>query len=279
MICAAARFKRSASKKERPMRALSIAASGMQAQQMNVDVISHNIANMNTTGYKRQRAEFEDMLYQNVERPGATSSSNGTVLPLGIQLGSGVRAAAVGRIAEQGGTSQTGNPYDLAINGSGFIQVTLPSGQIGYTRAGNLAVNADGVIVTSDGYPIQPSITVPPEATAIQISRDGVVEATVTGQTAPQQLGQLETATFVNPAGLEAVGDNLFLETPASGQPNTGKPGDPGFGTLMQGYLELSNVDAVEEISSLIVAQRAYEMNARVITAADEMLQTTNQVH
>ncbi len=260
------------------MQALSIAASGMQAQQTNVDVISHNIANMNTTGYKRQRAEFEDMLYQNVERPGATSSSNGTVLPTGIQLGAGVRTAAVGRITEQGGMSQTGNAYDLAIDGRGYLQVTMPSGQIAYTRAGNLSVNADGQIVTSDGYPIEPAITVPQEATAIQVSRDGIVEATLTGQAAPQQLGQLEIANFLNPAGLEAIGDNLYLETPASGSPQTATPGSPGFGTLMQGYLELSNVNAVEEISSLIVAQRAYEMNARVITAADEMLQTTTQV-
>jgi flagellar basal-body rod protein FlgG len=174
--------------------------------------------------------------------------------------------------------SQTGNAYDLAIDGRGYIQVTLPSGQTGYTRAGNLAVNADGQIVTADGYPIEPAITVPQEATAVQVSRDGIVEATITGQTDPQQLGQLELATFVNPQGLEAIGDNLYLETPASGQPNTATPGSPGVGTLVQGYLELSNVNAVEEISSLIVAQRAYEMNARVITAADEMLQTTTQV-
>ena len=260
------------------MRALSIAASGMEAQQLNVEVISHNIANMNTTGYKRQRAEFEDMLYQNQVRPGSSSSSNGNIVPLGIQLGVGVRTAAVGRITEQGGMSQTGNPYDLAINGSGYFQVTLPSGQLAYTRAGNLAVNADGVIVTSDGYSIEPSITVPPEATAVNISRDGIVEATMPGQTAPQQLGQLEIANFINPPGLEAVGDNLYLETPASGSPNVATPASPGFGTLMQGYLELSNVNAVEEISSLIEAQRAYEMNSRVITAADEMLQATTQL-
>ena len=260
------------------MRALSIAASGMQAQQLNVDVISHNIANMNTTGYKRQRAEFTDMLYQNLERPGSTSSSSGAINPLGIQLGVGVKTQAVGRITEQGGMTQTQNPYDLAVDGRGYIQVTMPSGQIAYTRSGNLAVNADGVMVTADGYPIQPSITVPPEATAIQISRDGIVEATLAGQTAPQQLGQLELASFVNPAGLEALGDNLYLETPASGSPNTATPGSPGLGTLMQGFLETSNVNAVEEISSLIVAQRAYEMNARVITAADEMLQSTTNL-
>ncbi len=260
------------------MRALSIAASGMQAQQLNVDVISHNIANMNTTSYKRQRAEFQDMLYQNMERPGATSSASGGVLPLGIQLGVGVRADAVGRVTEQGGISATGNPYDLAINGRGYFQITMPSGQTGYTRAGNLAVNADGAIVTADGYALEPSITVPAEATAIQITRDGVVEVTLAGQTDPQQIGQLEIAAFINPAGLEAIGDNLYLETPASGTATTATPGSPGLGTLMQGYLELSNVNAVEEISALIVAQRAYEMNARVITAADEMLQSTTQL-
>ncbi|UPT61757.1 MAG: flagellar basal-body rod protein FlgG [Hyphomonadaceae bacterium JAD_PAG50586_4] len=260
------------------MRALSIAASGMQAQQLNVDVISHNIANMNTTGYKRQRAEFQDMLYQNMERPGSTSSASGAILPLGIQIGVGVQADAVGRITEQGGISATQNPYDLAINGRGFLQVALPSGQTAYTRAGNLAVNADGSIVTADGYLLEPSISVPAEAVGMQITRDGIVEVTLQGQTEPQQIGQIEIATFINPAGLEGIGDNLFLETPASGAPNTSTPGSPGFGTIMQGFLELSNVNAVEEISSLIVAQRAYEMNARVITAADEMLQATTQL-
>jgi flagellar basal-body rod protein FlgG len=260
------------------MQALSIAASGMQAQQLNVDVISHNIANMNTTSYKRQRAEFSDMLYQNLERPGSTASATGSILPMGIQIGVGVRADAVGRIDEQGGMSRTDNPYDMAINGRGFFQVTLPSGQTGYTRAGNFAVNADGQLVTSEGYPVDPAITVPPEATAVQVTRDGIVEATVAGQTSAQQLGQLTLASFINPQGLEAIGDNMFLETPASGSPTTATPGSPGLGTVMQGYLELSNVNAVEEVSALIVAQRAYEMNARVITAADEMLQATTQL-
>ncbi|MGE0739951.1 MAG: flagellar basal-body rod protein FlgG [Hyphomonadaceae bacterium] len=260
------------------MRALSIAASGMQAQQLNVDVISHNIANMNTTAYKRQRAEFQDMLYQNMERPGSTSSASGAILPTGIQLGVGVRADAVGRVTEQGGMSQTNNAYDVAINGRGFLQIALPSGQTAYTRAGNLAVNADGQIVTADGYLLEPSIAIPPEATSMQITRDGIVEVTIAGQTDPQQVGQIELASFINPAGLEAIGDNLYLETPASGAPNTATPGSPGLGTVMQGYLELSNVNAVEEISALIVAQRAYEMNARVITAADEMLQSTTQL-
>jgi len=260
------------------MRALSIAASGMQAQQLNVDVISHNIANMNTTAYKRQRAEFQDMLYQNLERPGSTSSASGAILPMGIQIGVGVRADAVGRITEQGGMTATNNAYDLAINGRGFFQVTLPSGQTGYTRAGNFAVNADGQLVTADGYPVEPAITVPQEATAIQITRDGIVEVTTANSPDPQQIGQLEIASFINPAGLEAIGDNMYLETPASGSPTTATPGSPGLGTVMQGYLELSNVNAVEEISALIVAQRAYEMNARVITAADEMLQSTTQL-
>jgi flagellar basal-body rod protein FlgG len=260
------------------MRALDIAASGMLAQQMNVDVISHNIANMNTTAYKRQRADFEDMLYQNLERPGATSSASGAILPMGIQLGVGVQADAVARINEQGGLAQSANPYDLAINGQGFLQVQLPSGSTAYTRAGNFAVNADGELVTADGYPIEPSITIPPETTGVQITRDGIVEVTMSGQTDPQQVGQIELASFINPGGLEAIGDNLYLETPASGSPNTATPGSPGLGVLMQGYLEISNVNAVEEISSLIVAQRAYEMNARVITAADEMMQATTQL-
>jgi flagellar basal-body rod protein FlgG len=260
------------------MRALSIAATGMQAQQLNVDVISHNIANMNTTAYKRQRAEFQDMLYQNLERPGSTSSASGAIMPLGIQIGVGVRADAVGRSTEQGGITATGNSYDLAINGRGFLQIALPSGQSAYTRAGNLAVNADGEIVTADGYALEPSITIPAEATAVQITRDGLVEVTLAGQASPQQVGQIEIAAFINPAGLEAIGDNLYLETPASGSPNVATPGSPGLGTLMQGFLELSNVNAVEEISALIVAQRAYEMNARVITAADEMLQATTQL-
>jgi flagellar basal-body rod protein FlgG len=260
------------------MRALSIAASGMQAQQLNVDVISHNIANMNTTSYKRQRAEFSDMLYQNMERPGSTSSASGAILPMGIQIGVGVRADAVGRITEQGGMAATQNPYDLAINGRGFFQITLPSGQTGYSRAGNFAVNADGQLVTADGYAIEPAITVPQEATAIQITRDGIVEVTTANSPDPQQIGQIEIASFINPAGLEAIGDNMYLETPASGSPTTATPGSPGLGTVMQGYLELSNVNAVEEISALIVAQRAYEMNARVITAADEMMQSTTQL-
>ncbi|MGE0046306.1 MAG: flagellar basal-body rod protein FlgG, partial [Hyphomonadaceae bacterium] len=201
------------------MRSLAIAATGMQAQQLNVEVISHNIANMNTTAYMRQRAEFEDMLYQNIARPGASASASGAVLPLGIQVGVGVRANAIGRITEQGNIAQTGNPYDLAISGRGYFQVTMPSGDTAYTRAGNLALNAEGQLVTADGYAIEPSITIPQDATAVNITRDGVVEITRAGEPEPSQVGQLELAAFINPAGLEAIGDNLFLQTAASGDP------------------------------------------------------------
>ncbi len=260
------------------MRSLSIAATGMQAQQLNVEVISNNIANMNTTGFKRQRAEFQDLLYQNLERPGASTSSAGTTAPMGIQVGVGVKAGSVGRVTQQGAIERTDNTTDLAISGRGYFQVQMPDGTTAFTRAGNFAADAEGRLVTSDGYPIEPAITIPNEAISISISRDGVVEATVQGQAASQQLGQIELAAFVNPAGLEAIGDNLFLETAASGSPNTATPGSAGYGTLMQGFLETSNVNPVEEISALIVAQRAYEMNAKVITASDEMLQTATQV-
>jgi flagellar basal-body rod protein FlgG len=260
------------------MRSLSIAATGMQAQQLNVEVISNNIANMNTTGFKRQRAEFQDLLYQNLERPGASTSSSGTIAPNGIQVGVGVKAGAIGRVTEQGSIARTDNPTDLAISGRGYFQVSMPDGTTAYTRDGNLAIDAEGRIVTSDGFPLEPAITVPQEALSVSISRDGVVEAQVQGQSTPQQLGQIELAAFVNPAGLEAQGDNLFLETAASGSPNVSTPSSPGFGTLMQGFVETSNVNAVEEISALIIAQRAYEMNAKVITASDEMLQAATQV-
>jgi flagellar basal-body rod protein FlgG len=260
------------------MRSLSIAATGMMAQQLNVEVISNNIANMNTTGFKRQRAEFEDLLYQTTQKPGASTSASGTIAPLGIQVGVGVKSGAVGRVTEQGNITQSGNPYDLAISGNGYFQVLMPSGDTAYTRAGNLAINAEGQLVTTEGFTIQPAITVPTNATGVSISRDGTVEATIPGQATATQVGQIELAQFINPAGLEAQGDNLFKETAASGAPTSATPGVDGAGTLMQGFLETSNVNAVEEISALIVAQRAYEMNAKVITASDEMLQTTSQL-
>ena len=260
------------------MRALRTAASGMLAQQLNVDVISNNIANMNTVGFKRQRAEFQDLLYQNVARMGAQSSAGGNVVPTGVQVGSGVRPGAVYRILEQGTVTRTDNPFDIAIQGRGYIQVAMPSGETAYTRAGNLSVNDQGQLVTHEGYQVQPAIAVPEGARDVTISPDGQIQVSTDGQTAPQTVGQLELATFLNEAGLEAIGDNLFLQSAASGAPNTGTPGSPGFGRLLQNYTEASNVDAVSEITALIVAQRAYEMNSKVITAADQMLQTSSQL-
>ena len=260
------------------MRALRTAASGMLAQQLNVEVISNNIANMNTVGFKRQRAEFQDLLYQNVERMGAQSSAQGTVVPTGIQVGSGVKAGSVYRITEQGSPSRTGNTFDVAIQGKGYFQITLPSGEIAYTRAGNFTVNGEGQLVTDDGYLVEPAIAIPQEAVDVAVSKTGQVQAILEGQPEPQVVGQLELATFFNEAGLEAIGDNLLLETAASGPANIAAPGEPGFGTVLQHYTEASNVDAVSEITALIVAQRAYEMNSKVISTADEMLSVSTQL-
>jgi flagellar basal-body rod protein FlgG len=260
------------------MRALRTAASGMLAQQLNVEVISNNIANMNTVGFKRQRAEFQDLLYQNVERMGAQSSAQGTVVPTGIQIGSGVKAGSVYRITEQGSPNQTGNTYDLAIQGKGYFQITMPSGEIGYTRAGNFTVNGEGQLVTDDGYMVEPAIAIPQDAVDVSISKTGQVQVITQGQAEPAVVGQIELATFFNEAGLEAIGDNLLLETAASGPANIANPGEPGFGQLLQRYTEASNVDAVSEITALIVAQRAYEMNSKVISTADEMLSVSTQL-
>lgn len=260
------------------MRALRTAASGMLAQQLNVEVISNNIANMNTVGFKRQRAEFQDLLYQNVERMGAQSSSQGTVVPTGIQIGAGVKAGSVYRITEQGSPNRTGNTYDMAIDGRGYFQVTLPSGEMAYTRAGNFAVNGEGQLVTDDGYLVEPAISIPQDAVDVTVSKTGQVQVTTQGATEPQIVGQIELATFFNEAGLEAIGDNLLLETAASGPAVVGAPGEPGFGQILHRFTEASNVDAVSEISALIVAQRAYEMNSKVISTADNMLSVAAQV-
>jgi flagellar basal-body rod protein FlgG len=260
------------------MRALRTAASGMAAQQLNVEVISNNIANMNTVGYKRQRAEFQDLIYQNIERMGAQSSSQGTVVPTGIQVGLGVKAGSVYRITEQGTPQRTDNRYDVAIDGRGYLQITLPSGEIGYTRAGNFSLNGEGQLVTEDGYAVEPAITIPQDAIDVAISKTGQVQVISAGSPEAQIVGQLELATFFNEAGLEAIGDNLLLETAASGPATVGTPGEDGLGQLLQGYTEASNVDAVTEISALIIAQRAYEMNSKVITTADEMMSVSAQV-
>ena len=260
------------------MRALSTAATGMAAQQLNVEVISNNIANMNTVGFKRQRAEFSDLLYQDLAKAGSQTSDTGTIAPTGIQIGSGVKTGSVYRITAQGSLTQTSNQLDVAIQGRGYLQVQLPSGETAYTRAGNLSVNATGQIVTDQGYQVLPQITIPTDATNISISQSGQVQVTTPTSTTPSQVGQLQLATFINEAGLDAQGDNLFLVSNASGPAVVGNPGAPGFGTLMQGYTEASNVDAVTEITALITAQRAYEMNSKVVSAADQMLSTTNQM-
>ncbi|MBI1239835.1 MAG: flagellar basal-body rod protein FlgG [Alphaproteobacteria bacterium] len=260
------------------MRAMSIAATGMLAQQTNVEVISNNIANMNTTGFKRQRAEFQDLLYQNIERIGAASSDSGTVVPSGIQIGVGVKTGAVYRVNEQGNLIQTENQFDLAIQGKGYFRVLLPTGEEAYTRAGAFALSPEGQLVTQDGFVVQPAISIPREAIDVSISETGLVQVRVPGLTAPQTVGQIELATFFNDSGLEGTGDNLFLESNASGAPSLGTPGSVGVGTVVQGFLETSNVNAVAEITNLITAQRAYEMNSKVISTADEMLSMTSRI-
>ncbi len=257
------------------MRALSIAATGMLAQQTNVEVIANNLANMNTTGFKEQRAEFQDLLYQNIEAAGTQSSDSGTIVPAGIQLGVGVRTAAVYRIMAQGDLQNTSNPYDFAISGPGYFTIQQPDGVNAYTRAGNFSISPEGQLVTSNGYVVTPGIAIPPTATAVTVNAQGQVQATIPGTVTPQTVGQLELTRFPNDAGLQALGDNLFLETASSGAPATGVPGSVGYGTIQQGFLETANVDAVAEITSLITAQRAYEMNSKVVTAADEMLDET----
>lgn len=256
------------------MRSLDIAGTGMLAQQTNVEVISNNIANMTTTGFKRRRAEFQDLLYQNLRRVGSNSSDAGTVVPSGAQVGLGVKTGAIYRINEQGNLQQTSNSLDVAIKGNGHFQVTLPSGETAYTRDGTFGLSPDGQIVTADGYPIAPGITVPPNAHDVTINAGGEVQVKLDGQTAPQTVGTLQLATFANDAGLEAQGDNLLVASAASGQPSTGTPGSPGFGSVMQGFVETSNVNVVSEITNLITAQRAYEMNSRVITTSDQMQST-----
>ncbi len=255
------------------MRALDIASTGMQAQQTNVEVISNNLANMTTTGFKRQRAEFQDLIYQNLRRVGSNSSDSGSA-----QVGLGVKTAAIYRINEQGNLQQTSNTLDLAIQGNGYFQVTLPSGDTAYTRDGTFGLAPDGTIVTADGYVVQPGIQIPNNATNVTINTAGQVQATIAGQTAPQTVGQLQLATFPNPAGLDSQGSNLFLQSAASGNPVTGNPASPGYGSVMEGFIETSNVNVVTEVTNLITAQRSYEMNSRVITASDEMLSTLSNL-
>jgi flagellar basal-body rod protein FlgG len=260
------------------MRALHTAATGMMAQELNVQVISNNIANLRTTGYKKQQAHFQDLLYEHIRRSGAATSDQGTLVPAGVSLGSGVKLASTARAMTQGNLTATEKEYDLAIRGEGFFRIRLPDGRTSYTRDGNFELDAQGQLVTKDGYLVEPGITVPQNATGVTVSAQGLVQATIPGQTAKQDLGQITLARFVNKVGLESIGDNMFIETPASGPAVDGNPGTEGFGNLQQAYLEEANVNAVTEISSLISAQRAYEMNSKVITATDQMLSSTTQM-
>jgi len=259
------------------IRALYTAASGMNAQQTNIDNVAHNLANVNTTGFKKSRVEFEDLVYQEMRSPGASASAS-TEAPVGLEVGLGTRAVATARNFTSGNLQSTGSPLDLAIEGDGFFQIALPNGSIGYTRAGAFHLDAQGLMVTAEGYALQPNITIPSNATTVSVSKDGIVSASIAGQAAVQTLGTIELANFSNAAGLRPLGGNLFAPTTASGDPETGAPGTDSRGTLAQATLEDSNVSVVEEMVNMIVGQRAYEANSRVVKAADEMLQQVNSL-
>jgi flagellar basal-body rod protein FlgG len=259
------------------LRTLWIAASGMQAQTLNIDVIANNLANVNTAGFKRSRADFQDLLYETLRPPGVASAS-GNQVPTGIQLGQGTRPVATQKIFLQGDYQHTQNELDMSIEGNGFFQVLQPSGEVAYTRAGAFKLDSEGRIVNSDGYFIEPAIAVPTDTVQISIGTDGTVSVLQAGETEPTEIGTIQLARFVNPAGLNSIGRSLYLPTSASGDAITGTAGEDGFGTIAQGYLEMSNVRVVEEMVNMIVAQRAYEINSKGIQAADEMLQMANNV-
>ncbi len=260
------------------MKALGIAATGMLAQQTNVDVISNNIANANTTGFKSSRAAFQDLVYQSYEREGALTSDAGTAAPTGVDVGLGVRTAGTVRLHTQGGLARTENELDLAIEGKGYFTVNTPDGGQAYTRDGNLSLNAQGQIVTLQGYEVDPGITVPEDTVRLEIAETGIVSAYIGDDPNPVELGQFSMTTFVNEAGLKPLGNNLMAATAASGDPQAATPGDPGVGVIRQGFLENSNVNIVQQITDLISAQRAYEMNSKAIETADQMLNATNQI-
>jgi flagellar basal-body rod protein FlgG len=260
------------------MRALNTAATGMMAMELNVQVISNNLANMTTTGYKRQRTEFQDLLYEHVSRIGTQTSAQGNILPVGIDLGSGVKTVGTPRLMTQGTLSQTGGTLDVAVRGEGFFKIQLPDGTYAYTRDGSFQMDAQGRIVTVQGNVVQPAITIPQNSAGLTINAQGQVSVIPQGTTTPTVLGQLTLTRFINQAGLLPIGDNMYTETPASGTPQDGIPNTDGAGDLLQGSLEQSNVDSVSEITNLIAAQRAYEMNSKVITAADQMLSATSNL-
>ncbi len=261
------------------MRAMHTAATGMMAQELNVQVISNNIANLRTTGYKRQQAHFQDLLYQTMRRSGSATSDQGTQVPAGVEIGSGVKTVSTARVMTQGNVTQTEKDYDVAIRGEGLFRIRMPDGRTGYARDGGFNLDAQGQLVTKEGYLVEPGITVPQNAAKVTISPTGLVQFVPPGNNPqPTDIGQIQLARFVNKAGLESIGDNLFVETAASGPAIEGNPGSEGFGNLQQGFLEEANVNAVTEISSLIAAQRAYEMNSKVVTAADQMLSSTSNM-
>ncbi|MFA6121542.1 MAG: flagellar basal-body rod protein FlgG [Sideroxydans sp.] len=259
------------------IRSLWISKTGLEAQQTQMDVVSNNLANVSTTGFKRSRAVFEDLLYQNLRQPGAQSSQQ-TQVPSGLQIGTGVRPVAAERIHTQGNLQLTGNKLDMAIQGSGFFQVLMPDGSTAYTRDGSFQTDNQGQLVTSNGYVVQPAMTIPANATSVTVGMDGVVTITQAGATAPVQVGSMQLATFINPAGLESMGQNLYLETASSGTPSTNVPGTNGTGSISQGYVETSNVNVVEELVNMIQTQRAYEINSKAITTSDQMLQKLSQI-
>ena len=259
------------------IRSLWTAATGMEAQQLNIDTIANNLANVNTAGFKRSRADFEDLLYQTVKAAGVSSTSN-TMEPTGIQVGLGVKTAAVVKNFAQGNFKETGNPLDMAIAGNGFFQITMPDGTIAYTRDGAFKIDDNGRIVTSEGYPLSPEIAIPSDTVSINIGNDGTVSVLEAGQTTPSQIGQIQLANFINPAGLKSLGHNLYQETASSGNATNDNPGSNGLGTIEQGILEMSNVSVVQEMVEMIAGHRDYETNAKAIQTSDEMLQTANNL-
>jgi flagellar basal-body rod protein FlgG len=259
------------------LRSLYIAATGMEAQKLSIDVISNNLANVSTTGFKKSRADFQDLLYQTIRTPGTTSAES-LEIPSGIQVGMGVKPVSVQKIFLQGDYQQTGNNLDMAIEGDGFFQIQMPDGTTAYSRDGAFKLNSDGQIVNSDGYPLEPTITIPSNTTSTSISSDGKISVTQPGSTTPKQIGQIELANFINPGGLNSLGKNLFQPTGSSGDATTANPGTTGLGTISQGYIEMSNVNVVEEMVNMIVSQRAYEVNSKAVQASDQMLQTVNNL-
>ena len=259
------------------IRSLWISKTGMDAQQTQMDIVANNLANVSTSGFKRSRAVFEDLLYQTIRQPGAASSQQ-TQLPTGLQVGTGVRPVATARVFTQGSLQQTGNNLDVAVNGQGFLHVQMPDGTAGYTRDGSLRMDHQGQVVTSNGFPLSPAITIPPGAQSVTIGQDGTISVTLAGSAAPTQVGSLQLVNFVNPAGLQSIGQNLYTETAASGTPSSGTPGTNGLGLLSQGYVETSNVNVVEELVSMIQTQRAYEINSKAIQTSDQMLQKLSQL-